>query len=753
MNWCIKEKGYSQDKIEFLGNKLSVGNGYMGYRGTLQEYGAKQLVACTISEIFDDNGSGWREPVNMPNGLYTYPEYQGKKLSVLETEIVDHVHELHIDAGRQHRRTTFRTEDGKAVTVDAEQFASIDNFHLLVMRYSVSADADLELTVHTGIDTDVWNINDNHFAGSTTLRSGDVLGMRLETIQDRHQVAIGQLVKVIGEAAEITASDVMQSLTFSLKAGEAFTFEKYVAVCKDTDCEDVWESVCSNCEEAYAAGFDALLQRQKERWKKRYEKLGIHIKGDPKAEQAIYYSCYLLYSSAPEHSDKVAIPARGLSGQVYKGAYFWDTEIYMLPMFAWCAPEIAKNLMMYRVHNLEGAYEKAQEYGYRGAFYPWESQENGKDGCTHYNLTDIFTGRKLRTYFRDKQVHISADVAYGIWKYVSITGDKSILLEGGAEVILECARFFNSYAYFKKDKDRYELLDVTGADEYHERINNDAYTNYMVWLNEKIALEVMDWMKENYPERYNAMMDKLNYWDEVEAVWDMQNKIYLPQPNEDGVIEQFSGYFKEEDLSIEELYSRIIEPNEYLGSPVGLAVNTQILKQADVVLMLSLLSEQFTDEVKAQNWAYYEPRTEHGSSLSTCIYALLAAKIGKVDWAYKFLMKAAQLDLLGGYKLYLGPLYIGGTHPAANGGTWMVTVQGFGGLEAGNEGIVLNPHLPKKWEELSFAFQYASFDCRAEITKSSVTVRVLNQAAGMLKIRVRGQDYFCAGQDAVTIPY
>lgn len=753
MNWCIREEGWSKDRIEFLGNKLSIGNGYMGYRGTLQEYGAKQLVACTLSEIFDDNGSGWREPVNMPNGLYTVPVYQGKKLSTLEAEIVEHVHELYIDAGRQHRQTTFRTEDGKAVTVDAEQFASIDNFHLLVMRYSVTADADMELTIETGIDTDVWNINDNHFAGTCLIQTGNVRGMRLQTIQNKRNLAIGQLVKIICGEAKHSTEDTMQKLTVQLKAGEPFTFEKYVAVCKDTDCEDVWESVCMNCAEAESLGYKELLDLQIDRWSARYEKLGIGIKGDEEAEQAIYYSCYLLYSSAPEHSDKVAIPARGLSGQVYKGAYFWDTEIYMLPMFAWCAPEIAKNLMMYRVHNLDGAYEKAQEYGYRGAFYPWESQENGKDGCTHYNLTDIFTGRKLRTYFRDKQVHISADVAYGIWKYVTITGDKSILLEGGAEVILECARFFNSYAYFKKDKDRFELLDVTGADEYHERINNDAYTNYMVWLNAKIALEVMSWMQKEHPDRYNDIMNRLDYWHEILDVHEMYKKVYLPKPNEDGVIEQFSGYFKEEDISIEELYSRIIEPNEYLGSPVGLAVNTQILKQADVVLMLSLLSEQFSDEVKKQNWAYYEPRTEHGSSLSTCIYALLAAKIGKVDWAYKFLMKAAQLDLLGGYKLFLGPLYIGGTHPAANGGTWMVTVQGFGGLEALEDAIALNPHLPKHWEELAYAFRYADFECKAVIGQKEFTVQVLNQTANQLKIRSGGKEYFCRGGEAVRIPY
>lgn len=753
MNWCIREEGYSKEKIEFFGSKFCIGNGYMGYRGTLEEYGKEQLAACTLSEIFDDNGSGWREPINMPNTLYTCAEYKGEKVSVLDMEVKEHVQELMIDCGRHVRKTVFKTKDGKEITVEAERFASIDNFHLLVMKYSLSADQDMELTIHTGIDCDVWNINDNHFSNVERKTEDQISGVVCTTIQDQHKIAAGQLLKVTAGEGVVTENEGMLDIQVSLKAGETFAFEKYTAICKDTDCADVWAAAVENCKKAAETGYEELLNAQKFCWKKRYDQLGFRIKGDEEAEQAIYYSCYLLYSSAPEHTDKVAIPARGLSGQVYKGAMFWDTEIYMLPMFAYCNPKIAKNLMMYRVHNLEGAREKAAEYGYRGAFYPWESQENGKDGCTHYNLTDIFTGRKMRTYFRDKQVHISADVAYGIWKYVDITKDYSILLEGGAHVILECARFFNSYAYFKKDKDRYEFLDVTGADEYHERINNDAYTNYLIYLNAKIALEVMDYMDKNHHEAYVKMMDELDYWQEVEAVKDMYEKIYLPAPNEDSVIEQFSGYFKEEDITIEELYSRIIKPNEYLGSPVGLAVNTQILKQADVVLLLSLLGDMFTDEQKEKNWSYYEPRTEHGSSLSTCIYALLAAKIGKTEWAYKFLMKAAQIDLIGNYKLYLGDLYIGGTHPAANGGTWMVTVQGFGGLEAQGEGIVLNPHLPEKWEELEFAFQYAGYQCKAVIDRATVSLTVAEGKEQPLKVTVRGAVYECKAGETTVIKY
>lgn len=752
MKYSIKENGIPQGKTEFWGNKFCIGNGYFGYRGTMEEYGKEELVSCTLSEIYDDNGNGWREPVNMPNPLYTYVSYKGQKLSVLTSRVDSHIQELYLEAGIHRRKTAFIAEDGKRITVEAFRFASLDDIHLLAMRYIVTSDSETEVEVHTGIDDNIWNISGNHFRKKTVKQNEEITGIVCETIQEKVKTTVGQMIRVSAGAAQYTEDQTINAYSVHLKAGEPFVMEKYVSICKETDCTDVWESAVKCCRSAEESGFERLAERQRTCWKERYENLGIKIKGDTEAEKAIYYSCYLLYSSAPFYTDRVAIPARGLSGQVYKGGMFWDTEIYMLPMFAFCEPSAARKLVMYRIRNLAGAREKAAEYGYEGAFYPWESQENGKDGCTHYNLTDIFTGRKMRTYFRDKQIHISADVVYGIWKYISITKDYGILPDGGAETILECARFFYSCAYYKKDKNRYEFLDVTGADEYHERVNNDAYTNYMIHLTMKIALETLDYMETHYHAQFIRLMDALNYWGECENIRDLYEKIYLPAPDSQCLIEQYDGYFKEEDVSLEELYSRIIKPNEYLGSPCGLAVNTQIIKQADVILLLSLLSGQFTDEIKEKNWSYYEPRTEHGSSLSTCIYALLAAKNGKTDWAYKYLMKAARIDLLGEYKLYLGDLYIGGTHPAANGGTWMVTVQGFGGLDMDEDGISINPHLPKQWDSLEYCFRYAGSAYKVVIEQAYIEISQL-EGNDELKVRTGDQVHFCRSGNTTKIVY
>ena len=192
MNWKIEDKEYKKEKIEFIGNKMCIGNGYFGYRGTLEEYGKEQLVACTVSEIFDDNGNGWREPVNVPNGLYTWVEYEEKKLSVLETKIEKHVQELHFDTGIHRRKTVFSTEDGQRITVEAERFASLEDIHLLVMRYQVTADKDLDIKIHTGIDDDIWNINGNHFKNKEYIEKDGVPGMICTTIENTANIAVAE---------------------------------------------------------------------------------------------------------------------------------------------------------------------------------------------------------------------------------------------------------------------------------------------------------------------------------------------------------------------------------------------------------------------------------------------------------------------------------------------------------------------------------------------------------------------------------
>jgi kojibiose phosphorylase len=450
---------------------------------------------------------------------------------------------------------------------------------------------------------------------------------------------------------------------------------------------------------------------------------------------------------APVTGSANSIPARALSGQVYKGAVFWDTEMFMFPFFLYTCPEKAIELLRYRIKTLEGARRKARSEGagYRGAYYAWESQETGDEACTYFNIGDPITKRDLRTYFRDKQVHISGDVAIALWEYFRITGDDSLLLAGGAEVILECARFYYSYACFKKDQNRYEILDVVGPDEYHERVNNNAFTSRVAKATFEIANATAKHLKQKHPDKFKALVRKIGIAGELPLFVEAAELLYVPQPDEKtGVIEQFDGYHQLRETTVEALKARMIHPNEYWGAGQGLAVPTKIIKQADVVMMLNLFKDRYSAKIKKANWEYYEPRTEHGSSLSACAYALVAADIGKLDRAYQYFLKTAKIDIEAKYKVYVGTIFMGGSHPAANGGAWMTAVFGFGGVRANADHVVINPKLYKKWDALQFNLVYQGDRFSVKITQKEVTV--LADASNQTRhtFMVTGKSMVCA---------
>ncbi|MBN1557411.1 MAG: glycoside hydrolase family 65 protein [Lentisphaerae bacterium] len=664
-----------------------LGNGYMGVRGTLEEHGKVQRAGCLLNGVYDQVPGKWREPVNAPHGLFTTLEGAG--------QIVAHEQTLDLRRGRMARRTRYEN-----VSVSSERFVSLDDVHLMCMRYHAAPKPGAGVRVRTGIDTELWEINGPHF----------------KSLERDRREGVESVVGVTGELGIVVA------VCAAVEPLDAHGFAKYVAVYTSLDGVDPLPAARAKCLEAKASGYDALGRAHDACWDAVWRRCDVEIEGDDEAQFALRYSLYQLQLAAPRHSDRVSIPARGLSGQVYKGAVFWDTELFMLPVFTLTDPRVARNLIMYRCHTLEGARAKAAEYGYRGAFFAWESQERGNDACTHFNVTDVFTGRPIRTYFRDKQIHISADIVYAIGAYYEQTGDFSVLIDGAAEVVAECARFFYSYAYYKKDKQRYELLDVTGPDEYHERVHNNAFTNRMVKAALDIACVILDRLEREAPDAHAALDRKIGFRAELDAWREMAQRLYVPPPDADGIIPQCDGYRALEDVSLEELKGRMLNPTEYLGGGNGLATTTQILKQADVVLMLHLFFSDYPQETIRKNWEYYEPRCEHGSSLSACAYALVAARLGDTDWAYRYFMQTATVDLTGASTQYIGDLYIGGTHPAANGGAWMSVVFGFAGLRTGTEGLTVTPRLPAHWQRVRFRIEYRGTPYRIDIDSDAAVV-------------------------------
>lgn len=704
MDWRIQQDGFCEEQISKLGNRLLCGNGYLGIRGTLEEYRKEQMPAINLAGIYDQVGDGWREPLNAPNVLYTYIVVDGKRYALPESEPLEHRMALDFRHGIFSRETSWKTDRG-TVTVKSERFACKDEIHRIALRFSVTADFHAEIEIYTGIDGNVWDIHGPHYDGVQSGQTHGSLWMQGITHEKGDTVDTMESVTAdfpCEQHVTVDGREILHRISFVTEIGKEYCIEKTAVIFTSNDKE--WDKFRAQkfLEESAEAGYHAMKESHCRKWEEKWALSEVEIDGDDGAMKSLNYSIYHLLSIAPTHADSMSIPARGLSGQTYKGAIFWDTEMFMLDFFLFTDPPVARSLMKYRVDTLGGALEKAQSYGYEGAFYAWESQEGGFDACTDYNVTDVFTGRPQRTYFRDKQYHISAAVVYGIMRYTEVTGDRSLLCDGGMKAVVECAKFYYSLLLKKVSGEFYEIHDVIGPDEYHERVNNNAYTNRMAKFTFRAAADLLKNLnQEDAAVRY-SIEQAYPVEELIQRFEEAAERIYLPEPDEKGIIEQFDGYAKLEDATLDEVRSRLLHEKEYWGGAYGVAAETKVIKQADVVTMLNLFSDEYETQTLKKNWEYYEPRTEHGSSLSSCMYAMLACKCGMPQEAYPFFLNSAKADLKDGGKEWAGLVYIGGTHPAAAGGAYMTAVEGFGGIDIKNGTVESAPALPDGWNKMKF---------------------------------------------------
>lgn len=759
--WQISTQEWAGDKESLMrrGNVYQIANGYMGYRGTLDEFGPDESVGVTLAGIFDRVGSAWREPVNAPNGGFTRVSLDGAELSALGRKVRRHRQTLAFANAAFARETVFSSR-GKTLTLASTRFLSADTPNLGVIRFGVCCDRAATVEIRTGIDCNIWDLNGPHLPKLAAEKHDAVLLVHGRTNEQAKCVVVSEAVEQSfgTESYAATGNRHLRVIRLRAEAGRTYTFHKYFAVFTDHDPVDgpLVEAAIEAVRCAKARGYDACLEKHNIAWAEKWRRCDVQIEGDDEAQRALRYSILQLLMVAPVKGSANSIPARALSGQVYKGAIFWDTEMFMAPFFLHTDPEKAVELLRYRIKTLDGARRKARTEGpgYRGAFYAWESQDTGDDACTYFNIGDPFTGRDLRTHFRDKQVHISGDVAIAMWDYFRLTGDDSLLLAGGAEVILECARFYASYAYFKHDKGRYEILDVIGPDEYHERVNNNAFTSRVVQETFIIANAAVDHLRRAHPRALRALLKKIDIARELPFFREAARRLFVPAPDaKTGVIEQFDGYFRLRDTTVAELKSRRVHPNEYFGAGQGLAVPTKVIKQADVVAMLNLFKSRYSADIKRANWEYYEPRTEHGSSLSACAYAMVATEFGELDFAYKYFLQTAKIDLEAKYKVYVGTVFMGGSHPAANGGAWMTAVLGFGGVQADAGRIVLNPRLWRTWKSLQFNLAHRGDRFLIRITPTAVTVTPHPANTRTHALLVAGRTAKCRPGAAVTVNY
>jgi len=453
----------------------------------------------------------------------------------------------------------------------------------------------------------------------------------------------------------------------------------------------------------------------------------VQIVGDDEAQRALRFAVYHLVAAANPAHEHASIGARGLTGQAYRGHVLWDTEIYMLPFYLFTDPPAARALLMYRYHTLGAARWKAKAHGYQGALYAWESADTGEE--TTPRAVVALDGRVVPILTGEQEHHISADVAYAVWQYWRATGDDDFMVDAGSDILVETARFWASRAQMEADGHAH-IRAVIGPDEYHDTVDDNAYTNVMARWNLDRAADAVAILKRVRPSDWKRMSARLALGEDEPAAWRRIAAALVTGFHPDsGLFEQFEGYFGLEEVDVISHRSCAMPIDVCLG-PERIR-QSKAIKQADVVALCALLWDEWPRAVHEANFNYYEPRTAHGSSLSPALHALVAARLGDGALARSYLRQAGEIDLANN----MGNA-AGGVHIAALGGLWQAAVFGVAGLRLREDGIALDPHLPPGWTEMRCCVQWRERVLRLTLAADPARIDVEVDGSGELTVAV-----------------
>jgi trehalose/maltose hydrolase-like predicted phosphorylase len=434
-------------------------------------------------------------------------------------------------------------------------------------------------------------------------------------------------------------------------------------------------------------------------WREMWNNAELNIEGDDRAQLAVNFSIYHLLRSANPNDSRVAVCAKGYSGEAYFGHFFWDTEVYLLPFFLYTNPETASALTEFRINTLDGAKRNAAHYGYKGARYAWESSLLGVEQCPNWQ-------------YADHEVHITADVTYGLWHYYKATMDNDFLVKA-FPVFMQTAKYWLSRVERKNDG-TINLNGVMGPDEYICICNNNAYTNYMVSYSLKRTIEVAQLVKDIDYEVYKALGITEEELEQFRIVAEG-----LPVASIDnGVILQCDGFEDFEEIDFETIW---IDRSKPFGHCISQERNyrSKALKQADVLMLPYLFPSCFTKKQAEVNYDYYYPYTTHDSSLSSIIHAILCCMLDRPEEAYDLFCKSLDVDLS---EQKAGAAE--GIHIANCGGIWQAIIFGFAGMSWSYESdeLKFTPKLPEKWKSLRFKIIYKGKHYRVAIDKNGTNM-------------------------------
>ncbi|MFC6163925.1 glycoside hydrolase family 65 protein [Lactiplantibacillus dongliensis] len=765
---------------------LTVGNGYFSLRGAYVEAHADKnnYPGTYVAGIFDqettqikDHAVVNEDLVNLPNAQFmTFGVDHQPPFTINQHDIQDVYRSLDLKTGILTISMIVQLASGHLLQVQSQKLANMRDWHRYAIRYTITPmNFSGSLQVYADIDGSVvngnvsrYNVFDRHHLQTLGLES------QTNTAYLSGQTKTSQITYTIG--AKLTSPDVettkhvqvtnqaqsvRQTLSLNVQAGKTVTFDKNVVL--RTSNDHAPESLPAINDELAQANFEDTVKSSTDYWHNCWHDADIKIRGDVTSQRLTRVNIFHSFVSAAAIESgqlDASVGARGLHGEAYRGHVFWD-EMFILPFYSLHRPKLAKQLLMYRYRRLAAARQNAQEAGYAGAMYPWQSAQTGDEQAQfmHLNpITDTWDPDNSRL-----QRHVSLDIAYNVWMYYHITQDKAFLGQYGMEMLLSIAEFWISKATYDDQTGRYSIAGVMGPDEFHENypnakqpgLKNNAYTNMMVaWLFDTIDQLRGDLANDVYQKAASAANFNGQLLNKMD---DISHKLTL-EINRSGIIAQFEGYFKLPTLDFRayrQKYGDISRMDRILKAEGKTPDAYQVAKQADALMafynfdvptvqkLIEKLGYKLPKEYLTHNIQYYLERTTHGSTLSRIVYAVLNQLDENYDQAWTLFSEA----LFSDYYDIQGGTTAEGIHLGVMCATLLLTTRNFGGVSVLGDQLQVNPQLPEQWDGLKFKHTFRGTHYHFAITHSKVCVTA-DQAQ---PITIAGKQYQLKANKPLTV--
>ena len=734
--WKVVETGLDKERMRLSESLTSTGNGYMGMRGNFEEdYTGDTHLGTYIGGVWfpDKTRVGWwkngyplyfGKVINAVrlNGIHV--EVDGETLDLNTAQVVAFYRELDMQNGLFLRRFTVRTAGG-SVQVEAERFVSLAQKELLAVRYRLTPDYDAHVVMRPYLDANVRNLDSNYDETFWDMleeeETEDALALLTKTKENPFgtpRFAVSAAMSCWADGLEMAgrrldSGYVETRYEGDVAAGEDVVMEKYALCFTSRDYDEKVLSTLSLKAAARAreVGYDALRDAHTAAWRDRWAGCDVTIQGDDAAQQGIRFNLFQLLSTYSGDDARLNIGPKGFTGEKYGGATYWDTEAYCLPVYmAIAGQDVAKQLLLYRWLQLDGAYHNARQQGLKGALYPMVT----------------FTGVECHNEWEItfEEIHRNGAIAHAIFNYATYTGDMDYMLREGLDVLCGVARFYTDRVHFSNRHGKYMIHGVTGPNEYENNVNNNWYTNRIAaW---SIGLFVTQARRASQERRRELAITE----DELAHMVDVVEKMYYPEDAELGIFVQHDTFLDKELMPASDIPAGERPINQHWSWDHIL--RSCFIKQADVLQGLYFLNHLYDVETIRRNFDFYEPMTVHESSLSPCVHSILAAQLGYRQKAVEMYQRTARLDLDN-----INNDTDDGLHITSMAGSWLAIAHGFAGMRT-TDGLSLSPFLPDAWQGYAFQFHYRGRVIRVSVRPGQALVELLQGKP--LKMTLCGQE-------------